>query len=376
MQTHLTLILKPVGFACNLSCTYCENEDGCSGTRRSEKPMTLLFAQHLFEQIKMLGSIGIKEIKLIWHGGEPTLSPISFYREVCKIQSTVLSNGNIKVINTMQTNGMELDEEWIEFFKETGWKPGISIDGPEHIHDANRLTHDGKGSFSTIMKNVSSLLQKLPKVGFNAVVSSQSVGQSVELFEFLSKNFDTFDISPCYNPAGSKTTLPFAITPEEFAQLFCEMFDLWWYLDNPKIKIRTFSAVIQAVLGNKPRLCSMSNGCAGFLAVENDGSVYPCGRMGGFEELLLGNINDQTLVKILQGPERKQYLDKILSLPEKCISCEWVGGCHNGCPMHRYLGVGEFTKMTIACEANIQIFEHVKVRVTETQIFKNKKREF
>jgi uncharacterized protein len=302
----------------------------------------------------------------IWHGGEPTLLGVEYYEEVVSIQKEIFEDSPIKVYNSIQSNGLLLNERWFDFFALEDWDLGISLDGPEEIHDIFRRDHEGGDTFKTIFQNIAPNGEFERKIGVSAVIHNQSIKHAGLIYEFL-KQFKTFDIAPCLNPAGSEETLSFAIHPLDYAQFFTEMFDLWWFEDNPNIDVRKFSAYIQGVLGRTPRLCSMSNGCRDFLCIEANGSVYPCGRMAGFPDLLLGNIHQTSLAKIINEKPRQNYLHEALVLPAECQKCKWAHACFNGCSMHRYLGNGQFLPKTVECEATKKIFAHVALRIKETR---------
>ena len=291
---------------------------------------------------------------------------LEFYEQVRLLQEKYFETPSRSISNNLMTNGVNLDSSWLEFVTQYSWEVGVSIDGPELLHDTFRRFPSGKGSFKTTFANVRRFLKVGRRVGVNVVINRANVEYPEELFNFFTTNFKAFTISPCLPPRDGESCDTFSIQPQQYADFFIKMFDIWWKKDNPRLRVSVFSEYIQAVLGRKPKLCSMSNGCDRFLGIESDGAVYPCGRTCGYVDLCIGNIHETGLREVLNSRVRVNVLKKMLKQPEECVKCAIQFACFNGCPFHRYLGHGEFDEKSPMCSANKLIFEHVEARVRET----------
>lgn len=304
----------------------------------------------------------------IWHGGEPTLAGIDFYRNVISIQTEISNKLNVPLpINRIQTNGVLIDEDWAIFLKENRFGVGVSIDGPKEVHDAQRKYLSGKGSFDDVIRGIEILKKYKVPTAAGAVVTRISLENPIRIFTFLSSYFSCFDFSPLFSPSLSYDYDQPVITPEEFASFTIQLFDYWWKLDNPKIRVEMFMNYIEAALGYTPRRCSMSNGCHKFLSVDGDGSVYPCGRFAGLPEFLVGNITNNNFYEIQNSYCYKNYLNQAVFATSECQKCKWYFACHNGCTASRYVGNMKFVKKTPFCNSNWVIFNHVEKRLLDSK---------
>jgi len=362
----LTLILKPVGNRCQLNCDYCYNNDPLLPNRKSSAVMADVVLEKIIFDFLSYNQNG-KAI-FIWHGGEPTLAGIDFYRNVISIQTDICNKLNVPFpVNRIQTNGVLIDEDWAIFLKENKFGVGISIDGPKEVHDAHRMYLSGKGSFDDVFKSVEILNKFKVPTAAGAVITKISLENPIRLFTFFSSNFSCFDFSPLFSPSISNQCDGTFITPEEFTSFTIQLFDYWWETDNPRIRIEMFKNYIEASLGYTPRRCSMSNGCHKFLSVDGDGSVFPCGRFAGLPEFLLGNITNNNFYEIQDSHFYKSYLDQAEFAPSECKECKWYFACHNGCTASRYIGNLKFVEKTPYCNSNRIILNHVKNRILESK---------
>lgn len=363
MDQKLTVIVKPVSSRCNHACDYCLNVAGGVNGRVVAPNMNLRLVEAFTEQCLKLP---IQRVYFLWHGGEPTLAGLDFYREAVSIQQAIFSGSSLKVTNGIQTNGSLLTKEWMIFLKEKRWRVGISIDGPKDMHNAFRRDKSGEGTFESAFSAYVMMRQAGVKVGVSAVVNSVSVKQPDKFYRFFRQHFGSFSFEPCFAPDGIERR-PFSILPEDYADFVCRVFDLWWEEDDPSVRIRTLRSYVEAAVGKQPTLCSMSNGCGRFLEIEADGTAYPCGRMSGYLGVILGNLGTEPLSQIVSGRRRQDYLSRALYLPSVCLKCPWLTACHNGCSFHRYLGDGVLAEKTPACEAVRKIMKHISARVLEVQ---------
>jgi len=354
----LTLIVTPVGSRCPLSCDYCYNKD--SHLRRVI-PTETMSENVLEEMLRKFMSFSQRNYEIIWHGGEPTLAGIEFFETVVRIQDRLRGELSTKgkIINNIQTNGVLINDNWAKFLKEKNFRVGISIDGTEYVHDRHRRYPTGSGSHADVMAGLRLLKAHGNKVGAGAVVTRSTLEDPIGVFKFLNANFTAFDFSPCYSTTASDGSVTQEITPKQYADFVKLTFDYWFKLDNPKIYIKSFRNYIAATLGHRPNSCSMNNGCHRFLSVDNNGEVYPCGRLNGVQKLKFGSIKETTFEEILRQDKYRQYQEIAHSLSRECTSCKWVRACNNGCPASRYKEDGDFLAKSPFCESTIEILEHV-----------------
>ncbi len=355
-----TLIVKPVGLSCNLACTYCYNnpERFFSGiTRMSDEVLAQMMSECATLQVPM--------VRFIWHGGEPTLAGIEFYEQAVEQQAKIQAAG-IKVQNSIQTNGTLLNQQWMDFFLKHNFRPGLSIDGPEHIHNAQRVDLAGRGTFSRVYKGLQLLQQSGIRYGVNAVITRTSLSYPLEIYDFFkSAGVSGCDFSPCaeVDPETGQL-LPFSITPDEYAQFMRVIFDQWFQDDNPEFRIRRFSEFIQGAIGGKPHLCEFNQACHNYLAIDYDGSVFLCGRFMGTDTMRLGNLVETSLQDILASDRYQQIKAEVTSVKPECQACKWLSVCKGGCTYYRHLLTGELTAPNYLCPVYKTMFEYVSEKVT------------
>jgi len=292
-----------------------------------------------------------------WQGGEPTLCGLDFFQEVVRLQMKYGRKGQ-RVSNTFQTNGFLLNGEWCRFFNKYFFFVGISIDGPEKIHDFYR----GKGSWEKVMKAVN--LLKEYKVEFNvlSVLTRKSEGKAREIFNFfLDNGIRYLQFIPCLEKE-EKRIAPYSITPEGYGNFLIELFDLWWK-ERERVSIRLFDSLLEKLItGENKSFCPLSSTCGNYVVVEHDGSVYPCDFFVR-KEWLLGNIMERNLVEIYESPKKKRFnLNKRFLSPE-CEECPYQEFCYGGCQKDRIDEKGNPSAKTYFCVSYRIFFSHALPRL-------------
>lgn len=368
----LTFVVKPVGDRCNLRCRYCYNNESC---RNDKSTIKIMSDEVLVAMTEGFLAIPQERPCFIWHGGEPLLAGTEFFRRALELQKRILLRSRI-VVNKVQSNGTLIDEEWALLAKKESLRFGVSLDGPETVHDSFRKYPNGRGSFGDAFRGVTTLQQAGARFGLGAVVSQANLCDPRGLFDFFATRFRRFGFSP-YTKTAVEACADgeFAITPWEWAEFFKTAFNLWWERDDSRINVREFRDVVLAILGKMPKICSMSGGCYKFLCVDADGSVYPCGRLAGIKELRFGSTLEQPLSSILESERTKDYYRTVLAVPESCKKCPWFYACHNGCAARRYQGYGKFLESDPFCEATQAIFTFVAEKVGVTKEYLDQKQQ-
>ncbi|HVN06886.1 MAG TPA: anaerobic sulfatase maturase, partial [Bryobacteraceae bacterium] len=289
-----------------------------------------------------------------FQGGEPTLAGVAFFERLVELEKSYGRNGQ-NVSNAMQTNGILLDDRWCELFKAYHWLIGISIDGPEPVHDLYRFNKAGAGTWRQVMSGVEFLKKHGVELNALCVVSQANVAKAAELYRFFrALGIDYVQYIPLSEFDALGQPLPFTITPEQYGRFLCEMFDLWWP-DRREVRIRYFDNIAEALAGQKPGTCTMHETCDSYVVVEYNGDVYPCDFFveGDWK---LGNINVDSWAEIARKRRRYQFAaTKTIPHPE-CQVCEYQSICHGGCPKHRHDPRRNFNDLDYFCQAYKMIF--------------------
>jgi len=330
--THLKFFIKPVSADCNLACTYCfylPKADLYPKTRRHRMSDEVL--RELIAQSTALSPDGVS---FCWQGGEPTLAGLEFYEKVIEYERLFGLPGQ-RIENSLQTNGILIDERWARFLAQNGFLVGVSLDGPKEFHDYYRKGPSGEPSYERVMRGIRWLREF--NVDFNILVllNDRNVKHPHELYRFLVDNgFHYLQFIPCVerNPRTGKPA-EYSITPEEYGRFLCAIFDVW-IRDFPRVYVRTFDELLLAyVRGEEPSLCLFRRECGSYLVVEYNGDVYPCDFYVE-PKWLLGNIMEQSLDEILASERFLEFKRRKVGLARKCKGCPWLWLCHGGCPRH------------------------------------------
>lgn len=368
----LYVMLKPVGSACNLACQYCyylEKELLYPNNKRSwmsEETLETFIQQYFLAQTQPY-------VSFTWHGGEPLLRPISFYKKALKLQQKYGKGFYIE--NSLQTNGTLLTDEWCRFFKENNFLIGLSIDGPATVHDAYRQTLSGKGSFQKVLNGIRLLNKHGVEWNAMAVVNAQNVKDAATFYNFFkSINCHFIQFTPiverlvphadgrCLASVNEQTQTmsPLSVTPEEWGAFLCDLFDLWIKEDVGTYYIQMFDATLANWVGQTPGLCTLSKSCGHASAMEHNGDVFACDHFV-FPEYKRGNIHTQTITEMMYSPEQLQFgKNKWQSLPRQCKECTFLFACYGECPKNRFAIDAYGNKgLNYLCKGYKRFFAHV-----------------
>ena len=348
-----SLLIKPASAVCNIDCSYCFYLD------READPYTAIPARRMTaETLERLVDTFLfyshPNSAFVFQGGEPTLAGPAFFEKLVTLQQSYGRSGQ-SVSNSMQTNGILLDDRWCQFFKQYNWLIGISIDGPEPVHDLYRLNKQGAGTWRKVMKGIECLKKHDVDLNVLCVVSQANVSKARELYEFFrAQGIEYVQYIPLAEFGGLGQPLPFAITPEEYGRFLCETFDLWWP-DRRKVRIRYFDNLAEALAGQIPGTCTMHETCDSYVVVEYNGDVYPCDFFVE-QDWKLGNINLDSWSEISRRQRRYQFAATKTIAHADCQVCEYQSICHGGCPKHRHDPHRNFGDLDYFCAAYKRIF--------------------
>jgi uncharacterized protein len=278
-------------------------------------------------------------ISFSWHGGEPLLAGIDFFKRIVALQKKHKPYGRA-IINGIQTNGTLVDWKWASFLAEENFAVGISIDGPGDLHNRYRTTPDGKSSLHLALKGYD--LLKTYKIGCEilCVVNSYNVKFPLVVYNFfkeLGTKYITF-LPLVERRPGTKSGVSRASVPsKEFGLFLNSVFDEWIERDIGEIKIQVFEEAARTAFSQDHTLCIFKKNCGGVPVIEHNGDFYSCDHYVS-KENLIGNIKDGSVTDFLDC-EKQQVFGKAksLTLPNYCDECEVKAMCNGECPKNRFI---------------------------------------
>jgi uncharacterized protein len=358
-------MVKPRGPVCNLACTYCyylskEQLYHESEFRMSDEVLESFTRQYIEAQ-------RVPEVNFGWQGGEPLLMGLEFFQQATELQSRFRRPG-MRISNSLQTNGTLIDDDWARFFHDHDFLIGLSIDGPQEMHDAFRRDRGGGPSFDRVMKGLS-LLKKYD-VDFNILttVHSANVHDPVAVYEFLRNEAATqfiqfIPIVKRINETGFQEGTeiePYSVTGPEYGQFLTGIFDEWIQRDVGQVFIQIFDVALAAWSSHKPGLCVFEPTCGTAMVLEHNGDLYACDH---FVEprWSLGNIT-QAPLSVLAGSEKQRRFGQAKAhLPEACLECDVRFVCNGGCPKNRIPTPYEGRSgLNLLCEGYKAFFRHIR----------------
>lgn len=353
-ENNLTVIVK-VASTCNLGCIYCYATDRLGKVL----PDSYMKRETLRELVRQVVSLDKSFINFIWHGGEPLLVGRGFFEAAITFQNE-FKRPHQRIANSIQTNGMLLNSEWANFLKANDFSIGLSVDGPALVHDMQRRTGNNKPSFERVSAGISTLKEHQIGFGALAVVTRHSPNYINEVFDFVKKQaFQSIDFLPYveFDPISQRIT-DLSITPIDFAEFMNKLFDIWYELDNPLIKIRYFDNIMVALSGETPPTCTFNGNCSKFLAIAPSGDLYHCDWFIGQKDKCFGNIWENSISSLIRSDKYMDYIAQINSPKVECQTCKWKAVCNGGCSYHRSIQ-GTFQSPYYFCQSRKQIINHV-----------------
>ena len=369
----LYVMLKPAGAHCNLACKYCYYLEKNNLYQNSHHH---LMSDEMLEQFtrEYIEAQTMPQVLFTWHGGEPLMRSIDFYKKALALQKKYAHGKQID--NVIQTNGTLLTDEWCEFFAQNHWLVGISIDGPQKYHDHYRVTPAGKPSWEKVMQGISLLKKHRVEWNAMAVVNAYNAEHPLEFYHFFRDNGCQYlQFTPIVErltehedgrtlaSLADDREIPLtdaSVTPELWGNFLCTIFDDWVRHDVGKTFVEIFDCTLANWMGVLPGICAYSKECGHAGVMEHNGDVYSCDHFV-FPEYKLGNIKDQSLIDMLYG-EKQQAFSRLkhTSLPRQCKECDMEFACHGECPKNRFEKdkYGE-PGLNYLCQGYYQYYSHV-----------------
>lgn len=380
-QPGIHVLAKPIGPVCDIACDYCFylEKRGLFPDGEQFKMSDEVLARYI-EQYVAAQSTPV--VEFVWHGGEPTLLGVEFFRRVVALQAPYREQREIR--NVLQTNGMRLDDEWCRFFKENDFFIGVSLDGPKEIHDRYRKDRHGQGTFDRVMTAVR-MLQK-HGVEFNALacVGRETAHHPLEVYRFFKEaGIHFIQFTPIIEREPDNDTkairlwlarpsalkqlepntrvTPWTVEPEAYGDFLIAIYEEWVRKDVGSTFVMNFEWALTAWVGESSPVCIFSRRCGRAVAIEHDGSVFACDHYV-YPEYKLGNVlNDGLRDMVEQSVANGFGPHKETTLPKYCLECEVKEACWGGCPKHRFATTPEGEPgLHYLCGGYKKFFKHIR----------------
>ncbi|CAK2135221.1 putative anaerobic sulfatase maturation enzyme AslB [Vibrio crassostreae] len=380
------VMAKPGGAKCNIDCQYCFYLHKDELLNQSKQPQMDDATLEAFIKSYIESHDG-EEVVFSWQGGEPTLLGLGYFKKIVELQRKYAKTG-MRIENDLQTNGLLLNKDWCEFLVEHSFLVGLSIDGPEFIHDKYRKTRSGKPTFKRVIQAVN--LMKEYKVPFNALVTVNRFNSQypLEVYRFLTQELGVtyIQFSPCVESrsfekiaphfwkenmqpeVGSELAKPghlmsvvtdWSVDASEWGKFLVAVFNEWVNNDFGRVLVNLFETAVAQVMGMPAQLCVTAEFCGKGLAIEHNGDVFSCDHYV-YPEYRLANINERPLNEIAISTRQYSFgMAKKSSLPQYCLNCEYLKYCWGECPKNRLLTApnGE-SGLNYLCPGIKMFFEH------------------
>jgi len=348
-----SLLIKPAGPDCNLACAHCFYADKAKVFGGLTHRMNYEILEKLTRDYI---SLRLPASSFCWQGGEPTLMGLEFFRLAIELQKKYGANGQI-VSNSLQTNGILLDENWCEFLSQYKFLVGISLDGSAQYHDYYRRTLADQGSFDRVMTGIS--LLKKHHVEFNVLtlLTDRNVNDPDVLFSFLvEQGIKYMQFIPCFEKEGNNIAA-YSITPEQYGKFLCRLLDLWLDYGPQKISIRLFDSIMSYLLGGHHTICTFQKKCYDYVVVEHNGDVFAC---DFFVEPKwhLGNILDTPINQLSTSEKKRLFSEKKHNVCNGCFVCRHFSICRGGCLKERVFLATDYHNKSYFCQSHRMFFDY------------------
>ncbi|MCD8018283.1 MAG: anaerobic sulfatase maturase [Clostridiales bacterium] len=383
-----SILIKPASSNCNMDCEYCFYK--CLSSNRAEYSKGFMKEKTLELLVRQAIDYADHSLTFAFQGGEPTLCGIDFYRKALLFQKKY-NKKNLRIFNTLQTNGLLIDENWGKFLSENNFLVGLSMDGPRKIHDWYRKDHTGRGTFYNLMETMEIFDRYQVEYNILCVVTAEASKRAYSLYKFFRKHHVSFlQFIPCMDEKnrlrknesresmGVSTSIapyesvksitvdinsPFTPQPEQYGYFLCELFDLWYddFCRGEDVEIRMFSNLAQMAAGFPSEECGMSGKCNCYFVVEGNGDVYPCDFYCE-DAWKLGTIQE-SFENMYHSEKARLFEESSWHLHEKCQNCSYLPLCRGGCRRWREASGDNEIPLHYLCSAYQIFFAHTEERI-------------
>jgi uncharacterized protein len=351
------IVAKPIGPTCNLDCEYCFylEKQALFGTsevcRMSDEVLSAFIRSYVEAQPTAV-------VEFVWQGGEPTLLGLDFFRRVVELQRPFA--GRKAIANSLQTNGTLLDDEWCRFLKQYGFMVGLSLDGPQDVHDRYRRDRNGNGTFDRVMRGLKLLQKHGVEYNVMASVARETARRPLDVYHFFKdEGVEFIQFVPIIErlpdavarDRGLRLAGPahldrkeqnvevtsWTVVPEEYGDFLIEIYEEWVRKDVGTVFVMNFEWAINAWIGNPSPVCVHAGQCGRSVVLEHNGDLFVCDHFV-YPEYRLGNILTDDLALMVEKSVHSGFgVKKESALPKLCGKCEVLAACRGGCPKHRFM---------------------------------------
>jgi uncharacterized protein len=374
-MANFQIIAKPNGPICNLDCTYCYylEKENLYGGQKNFRMKDELLESYILQYIH---SQSTPTVTFLWQGGEPTLLGVPFFERVVKLQAKY--RGDKMIENAFQTNGTLLDNRWGEFLGRNGFLVGLSIDGPEDIHDAYRADKGGQPTHRRVLRGLDVLKRHGVECNTLTVVNRKSSYKPLEVYRYLKEIGSKYlqfipiveKIAAEPDTSGLRLLKPYShpqttvsewsVEPLQYGRFLQTVFDEWVRADVARTFVNIFDVALESWMGMEQSLCVFARTCGSALAMEHNGDLYSCDHFV-YSDNKLGNILERSLTALAALPQQVRFgKAKELGLPKDCVECDVRFACNGECPKHRFLktAAGE-PELNYLCAGYKHFFHHI-----------------
>lgn len=360
-----SILIKPASANCNMDCKYCFYK--CLSSHREEYSKGFMKEETLETLVREAIAYADGSLTFAFQGGEPTLAGLDFFQKAVELQQKY-NNKKLQIENTIQTNGLLIDEKWARFLGDHHFLVGLSLDGPKKMHDRYCKDATGQDTFARIMHSVQLLEQYHVDYNVVTVVTNDTAKQASFLYKFWKRNHYPFvQFIPCMDEIkrqdGTQERSIYAVEPEQYGKFLCELFDLWYadFAAGETMDIRMFSNLAQMAAGYPAEECGMNGCCNCYFVVEGDGSVYPCD-FYCMDAWKLGTVNDG-FVQMKTSEKAKAFVGASRPVCAACQECPYFSLCRGGCRRWREPFVDGKPGLNQLCSAYRMFFAHAAERM-------------
>ena len=370
-----SILIKPTSANCNMNCSYCFYK--CLSSNREQYSKGFMSEETLEELVRQAIAYADGSLTFAFQGGEPTLAGINFYKKALELQKKY-NTKHLYIENTIQTNGLLIDDAWAKFLAENHFLVGLSLDGPRKLHDCYRKDTEGNGTFERLMETVNLFVRYRVDYNVVSVITNETAKKASFLYKFWKRNgFPFIQFIPCMDeehrriPDAEKSC--FAVEPVQYGRFLCEIFDLWYadFKQGTAMDIRMFSNLAQIAAGFQAEECGLNGCCNCYFAVEGDGSVYPCD-FYCMDEWKLGTVADG-FAFLFASDKSKEFMLTSHHVAEKCKICPYFTLCRGGCRRWRESLLNEKLPVNKLCPAYELFFAHAGGQIAELGVFLRQK---
>ncbi len=364
-----TLMVKPAGSACNMRCEYCyylHTPGSSAGGRMFPGTLRKLLEQYF-------AAVPDPAVTVTWHGGEPMLAGLDFFRDAVEAEQELLPPG-MECRNNLQTNGILLDESWCRFLADRRFDVGVSIDGPAVVHDRYRKDSAGNGTFDRVVRGIRLLQAHGIQPDLLCTVTPDTARESTLVYRTL-RDLGTgwMQFIPIVRRDSRNRVTEDSVFPAQYGEFLKDVFSQWIYHDLDKTEVQLFSEMTLVLSGKEASLCWMRETCGRVPVVEKDGSVYACDHFVR-PEYRIGSVTDDSLQALVSAPMQTRFgKDKRDSLTASCRSCPWLPLCNGGCPKDRFaLSPSGEAGQYYLCEGLKSFFSYAVPRLKQAMLLSSR----